>query len=132
MTADRFVLDSYAILAMLEDETGAEQVSSVISSSNATIFMSVINLGEVLYIVRRRRSTKLAAQVAQDIVATDNIHLIDATFERTQVAAGIKARGGLAYADAFAVGLAKEVNGIILTGDKEFASVEKEVSIRWL
>jgi len=132
MPADRYVLDSYAILAMLGDESGAEQVSSVISSSETTVFMSVINLGEVLYIVQRRRSAKLAAQVAQDIVATEDIHLIDATFERTQVAAGIKARGGLAYADAFAVGLAKEVKGIILTGDKEFASVEKEVGIRWL
>ncbi|MDP1808273.1 MAG: type II toxin-antitoxin system VapC family toxin [Actinomycetota bacterium] len=132
MPADRYVLDSYAILAMLEDESGAEQVSSVISSSKTTVFMSVINLGEVLYIVQRRRSAKLAAQVAQDIVATEDIHLVDATFERAQVAAGIKARGGLAYADAFAVGLAKEIKGIILTGDREFASVEKDIDIRWL
>ena len=46
MPAKRYVLDSYALL-MLEDEPGADRVGEVILSSRNTVFMRVINLGEV-------------------------------------------------------------------------------------
>lgn len=132
MPTDRFVLDSYAVLAMLEDQPGAARVGEIISKSGAAIFMSVINLGEVLYIVERRRSSRAATEVAQALVATEEIHLVEATFERVQIVAGIKAHCGLSYADCFAVALAKETKGTILTGDPEFGKVEKEVAIEWL
>lgn len=132
MSSECFVLDSYAILAMLEDQPAAARVSEVISKPGVAIFMSVINLGEVLYIVERRRSSGAAAEVAQALAATEEIRLVDASFERVQIVAGIKARGGLSYADCFAVALAKETEGTILTGDREFGKVEKEVAIEWL
>lgn len=128
----RYVLDSYAILAMLENQPGADRVSEVIASPNAAVFMSVVNLGEVLYVVERRRTRKAAADVAQALVATEEIRLVDVTFERVQIAAGVKALGGLSYADCFAVALAKEVKGAILTGDPEFAKAGAGVVIEWL
>ena len=129
---NRYVLDSYAILAILENQPGADRVSEVIASPDAAIFMSVVNLGEVLYIVERRRSRQAAADVAQAIIATEEIRLVDATFERAQITAGFKALGGLSYADCFAVALAKEVSGTILTGDPEFTKAGAGIEIEWL
>lgn len=132
MPSKHYVLDSYALLAMLEDQPGAERVAEIISSPGGAVYLSVINLGEVLYIVERRRSTQAASEVAGAVVATEEIQLVDATFERTQIAANVKARGGLSYADCFAVALAQETGGTIITGDPEYAKVEKEIRVEWL
>ena len=40
-----YVLDSYALLALLEDEPGAERVSEVIADSATAKYMSVVNFG---------------------------------------------------------------------------------------
>ena len=132
MPSKHYVLDSYALLAMLEDQAGAERVAEIIASPSCAVFLSVINLGEVLYIIERSRSKQAANEVAGAVVATDEIRLMDATFERTQIAANVKARGGLSYADCFAVALAQETGGTIVTGDPEYAKVEKEIRVEWL
>lgn len=50
----RYVLDSSALLAFLRDEPGAQTVEDVLVQEAAEVFMSVINLGKVVYIVQRR------------------------------------------------------------------------------
>ena len=53
--------------------------------------------------------------------------------ERSAGAASIKARGGLSYADAFAVAAAAVLDCPILTGDPEFRVAEQTgVTVRWL
>jgi ribonuclease VapC len=52
--------------------------------------------------------------------------------EMTLEAARLKAAGGLSYADCFAAALAKKKKCELVTGDKEFKQVEKEVKIRWI
>ncbi|MGO9961864.1 MAG: PIN domain-containing protein, partial [Acidimicrobiales bacterium] len=48
-------------------------------------------------------------------------------------AAGIKAQGGMSYADAFAAGAASVLGCPVLTGDQEFRVAEKVgVAVRWL
>jgi PIN domain nuclease of toxin-antitoxin system len=43
----RYVLDSYALLALLQDEVGAQEVEDLIVSNDTEVAVSVINLGEV-------------------------------------------------------------------------------------
>jgi predicted nucleic acid-binding protein len=132
MHSKTYVLDSFALLVLLEDQPGAEQVSDIISDFSTVKYMNVINLGEVLYIVERRRSKEAAIDVLQTIQAEDNIKLVEITLDRAVQAAKIKAFGRLSYADCFATALAKEVNGIVVTGDPEFSEVETEIKIEWL
>lgn len=129
---EAYVLDSHALLLMLEDRAGAEEVNNIIASSDTEVYMSVINLGEVLYIVERRGSYQSAMNVKKAVVESDGIELVDVTLERVSSAARIKSKGKLSYADCFAVALAKEINAIIVTGDSEFLNVEPEVKIKWL
>ena len=55
------VLDAYAVLAFLDDEPGAEAVAEVLSFGEA--WMTLVNLGEVAYIVERERGVEAAGIV---------------------------------------------------------------------
>lgn len=132
MRKKTYILDSFALLVLLEDQPGAERVSDIISDSISAKYMSVINLGEVLYIIERRRSKEAAIDVLQTMQTEDNIKLVEITIDRVVQAAKIKALGRLSYSDCFAIALAKEVDGIVLTGDPEFSEVESEIKIEWL
>ena len=130
----RYVLDSYALLAYLQDEPGAARVKAVLEQAEkeqAEVFLAIINFGEVVYIIEREKGLT----IAQTTIATlDLLPLVVIEADRllTFEAAHIKAKHSLSYADAFAVALAKLKQATILTGDREFATVEKETSIEWL
>jgi predicted nucleic acid-binding protein len=133
-TFKRYVLDSIALLAYLENETGAERVKALLklaAQSKAQLFVSHISIGELLYIVERERGLA-QAQFALNFVEQWPITQIEATRERVFAAAHIKAAHRLSYADAFVVALAIEMDAIILTGDPEFRSVENIAKVEWL
>lgn len=128
------VLDSFALLAYLGNEPGAEPVAEILDAAaegRVEPWLSVVNLGEILYITERERGL----QAAQTVIATlDQLPLkvADADRPRTFLAAHIKARHAVSYADAFAIGLAHQVEGRVVTGDPEFEKVEDLVDIRWI
>ena len=129
-----YILDSFAVFAFLEDERGARKVETVLDSADrgeARIYLSWINLGEVLYIVERERSLLLAQKTLATVEQLP-VEFLEATRERILAAAHIKAKAPISYADAFAVAAAQEFQATVLTGDPEFATVEETVSITWL
>lgn len=129
------VLDSHALLAYFERETGWEKVLDFLheaAGGSYRLVMSVVNWGEVCYITLREYGE---AHVDRVIRALDNmpVEIVDAGREVTLEAARFKARGGLSYADSYACGLAKVIKRAeIVTGDPEFRSVERLVRVRWI
>lgn len=93
--------------------------------------MSLINLGETYYLMRREQGIKQADEMLGDVRDLP-IALYDATEARVFAAARIKAQYPLSYADAFAISLAQELNAVLVTGDPEFRKVESEIEIFWL
>lgn len=129
-----FILDSYALMAYLGAEPGWDRVKKILSQTKEGVFslqLCMINLGEVLYMTERRRGLEKAQDV-QTLIANLPIEIIDATRNLVLDAAHVKANHALSYADAFVVALAQRENGIILTGDPEFQTVEALVTIEWL
>jgi ribonuclease VapC len=132
--AVEYVLDTFAILAMLRAEPGAERVRAVLDEARhglATCRSSAINLGEVIYIVERRA----AATGVRQLLATLKrlpLEIADATWERILDAALVKAHHRVSFADAFAIALAQEYGATILTGDPEFKAVAGQITIEWL
>ena len=129
-----YILDSFAALAYLGGEPGMERVEAILRDAThqrCRVAMSVINLGEVLYITEREVGL---AQAQEALAALEQlpIDILPATRERVLAAAHIKANFRLAYADAFAVAGAQELGGIVLTGDPEFEEVEQLVGVEWL
>jgi predicted nucleic acid-binding protein len=130
----KYVLDSYALLALLEDEPGAQVVADIILEEKTQPYLSVINLGEAYYIVLRRQGEAAAADFVEGVRQEDKLIIAEATWPRVKGAARIKAGGGLAYADAFGLGLAQELGACLVTGDPELriAASRVEVEILWI
>ncbi|MCB9418980.1 MAG: type II toxin-antitoxin system VapC family toxin [Ardenticatenaceae bacterium] len=131
---NRYVLDSYALLALLNDEPGAARVEDLLRQAEAgetDLSLSVINLGELAYIIERRWGPEKLRAILAYIEAT-KIQLATANQPRVLAAAHIKAQNPLSYADAFAAALTQELNATLLTGDPEFEAVSSQMTIEWL
>ena len=129
-----YVLDSFALLSYLQGEAGMERVQSLLQEANKDrchIFMCIINLGEVLYIVEREKGLAKAHEILAAIQQLP-IEVFPAETQTVLDAAHIKANHTLSYADAFAVICAQAVKGTVLTGDREFETVEQLVNVEWL
>lgn len=128
------VLDSYALLALLRDESGAEIVAGLLERAgqqNRSVHMTEVNYAEVQYTIRRKDGETVWASIAGELLAAPiEFHAADRRL--ADVAAGFKARFKISLADAFAAALAKERKAELVTGDPEFRVLEKEIKIRWL
>ncbi|MGB7207945.1 MAG: type II toxin-antitoxin system VapC family toxin [Pyrinomonadaceae bacterium] len=128
------VLDSWAIMAYLEGEPAAERVADIISDAHddgVPLMMSVVNAGEVWYIVARR-TTAAEADRTIALLQQIGIEFINADWTLTKIAAGYKVKGNISYADCHAAALAKQTKATLITGDREFKQLEKEITINWL
>jgi len=130
------VLDSWALIAFLEDEPAAEAVEKLLTQAVAEkhkLLLSVVNWGEIYYNTMREVSQEAAEQQARAI-ATLPIHIVgvgdDLTLARQ--AAMYKATHKMSYADCFAAALAKVESSELITGDPEFKEIEKEIKVVWL
>jgi len=128
------VLDSYAVIAYLEREEGHGEVAKIFDeciAKDRDVFLCVINWGEVIYHALRAGGEKTAT-LAEDAMRALPMQIVEANKDLTLGAARLKATNKMSYADCFAAGLAQRKKCELLTGDKEFRQVEKEIKIRWL
>jgi predicted nucleic acid-binding protein len=131
-----YVLDSFALLAYFEGEAAMSRVRSVLEGANAqrhTVYLSLINLGEALYITERERGLAAARRT---LGAVDDLPLELVPVSRPTVLAAshIKARFPISYADAFAAVAARDCGGVVLTGDPEFRPLADAglIAVEWL
>ena len=128
------VLDSYSLLAYIEGEAGAEQmieIFRVARDSGRSLFLSVVNWGEVYYITMREAGHERADEVAH-LISTLPIQIVPADLDLTRQAAALKSKHRMSYADCFAAALAKSRKAELVTGNKEFKQVEGAVRVSWL
>lgn len=132
--AKAYVLDTWAVIAFLEDEPAGVQVEDLIATAHEEqipIYMSVINVGEVWYTIAREVSEEEASasvKVLQDL----RIQFEDADWILAQEAARIKSQNKMSYADCYAAALAKVKKADLVTGDNEFKPLDGEIKIQWV
>ncbi len=130
-----YVLDSFALIAHLEDETRGAKVTEILKnaqkSQDIILYLSVINLGEVYYITMRERGEAKAEEVLS-LIRLMPIQIIEANFDLTLDAAKLKSKYPVAYADCFAAALAIKKKARVITGDPEFRDMEEEVKVEWI
>ncbi|MBX6423121.1 type II toxin-antitoxin system VapC family toxin [Thermosulfurimonas sp. F29] len=131
----KYVFDSYALIAFFENESAAEKVEGFLKEvleGKAQGFMTVVNWGEVYYATSRAYDEEAAKRVIQEI-ENYPLEIIEADRKLTLEAAKLKARYPIAYADCFALALARLKKAELITGAPEFKKAAKEkVKIRWL
>jgi predicted nucleic acid-binding protein len=128
------VLDSWAIISYLEDEPTAEKVADIIADAHeqgVSLLMTVVNAGEVWYIVAREASVADAdASIKQ--LHDLGIEFVDANWDLAKDAGYFKSRNKMSFADCFAAALARQRKAHLATGDPEFKQIEQEVTVHWL
>jgi PIN domain nuclease of toxin-antitoxin system len=131
LTANRFVLDSFAILAMLQKERGWERVKDLLNDAGlglVDLHMSIINLAEVHYLTLRR-----GTNVSQTLAAIEALPIrIASADDYIPRVIELKAQYPIAFADCFAAALAIELGCPLVTSDPEFRKLEKILTVEWL
>lgn len=128
------VLDSHALLAFLRGEPGEEQVAALLEKAgerDTPLLMTEVNYAEVKYSVVRKDGADRWLEIAREL-PTLPIEFRAGDRELAEVAADFKARFKISLADAFAAALAREKKAELVTGDPEFAALDKEIKIVWL
>ena len=134
MNRPKYILDSYALLAYFQAEPAGAKVRNILKEAAAgavVTFLSVISLGEIYYIVARKRGEEEAGAITEAISRLP-VGLVDAMKERVLAAARVKAQHPVSYADAFVVAAAIEFTATIVTGDPEFKETESRAAVLWL
>jgi len=128
-----YVLDANAVLRYLAigDGQGGEKVLGLFQQAErgqARRSMSVINLGEVLYILLKRVGEQRGLHYIR--ILEHGVTIVDADTIRTIQAATLKHQLKLGYADSFAAALALELKATLVSADPSFEKVGKD--LKWM
>lgn len=131
----KFVLDAWALLALLQkEEPAASRVKGLLEDARderVQLFISVVNLGEVYYRIGKVKGGSEARKTLEEIRRLA-LTVEPATDKRVFAAAGFKIRHAISYADAFAAALADELGAILVTGDPELEQLEDQIKLEKL
>ncbi|MCL6612573.1 MAG: PIN domain-containing protein [Peptococcaceae bacterium] len=130
-----FVLDSYAVLAYLNDEAGAQDVEDVLRDAQkgrSSVYLNWVSLGEI-YCRLQKAYNRETARKTLEIIKVWPVDLLQAEEQLAILAGDIKAKYDLSFAGAFAAASAASTGGTLLTGDAEFKPLENEaIKIKWM
>jgi predicted nucleic acid-binding protein len=123
------VFDAEPLVAYFCNEPGSDTVEVYINAieGSADGFISAVNLAEVHYIVRAIDSEERADAVI-DVLEESGIRRVD-TEETWPSAADFKFRYSPALGDAFALGTAAHVDGMLLVGADDDYDDVTDISI---
>ncbi|MGH2907279.1 MAG: type II toxin-antitoxin system VapC family toxin [Solirubrobacterales bacterium] len=114
-------LDSWAVMAWLKGEQpAAEAVETAIATGRPAI--SWMNVAEVFYLLARKAGKQRAADTVNEMRFLFDCEI--PTERRVLESAIVKAENSIAFADCFAISLAKDYGGVLYTGDREILELK--------
>ena len=128
-----YVLDANAVIRYFKvgDASGGEMVQDLFlqaQRNQARLSMSVINMGEVFYVLIKNVGEQRALHYIR--VLQHALTMIEADAKTTIEAATLKHQYKLGYADSFAAGLALSSKATLVSADPSFEKVGK--SLKWM
>lgn len=133
--SQQYVLDAWALLAMLQgEEPAASRVRELLRAGErqeATLLLSMMNLGEVYYWTGRRIHRAAAADALKEIRQL-SLTIVPAADDLVLAAADFKMDYAISYADAFAVALADRTGATLVSGDPELHQLQGRIAIEVL
>jgi predicted nucleic acid-binding protein len=136
----KYVLDSWAFLALFRQEVPAVEVVRDLfrkaEHGDVTLYVSLINAGEVYYTLRKTKSKgpdgRDAWMTWRERLYRMPVTVVAPSEDDVWGAAEFKATYAMSYADGFLAHLAKTKKATVVTGDPEFKALEGVLSILWL
>ena len=127
-----FVFDSSAVIALVRDEPGADEVETLLASEEHECFIHALNMCEVYYDHVRRDGRASARRESRQLqeAGLRVRHDIDAAFY--QMVGDLKAeRRRVSLADCFCAVLAQHIGGEVVTCDHhEFDPLDADDVVR--
>jgi predicted nucleic acid-binding protein len=130
VSPERYVLDTSALLTLIEDEAGAERVEHVLVQEEALLPWLV--LLEACYITQQERGEAEADRRYALIKQLPGRILWNMEEPTLLTAARLKATHHLSLADAIIAAFAIQQNAILLHKDPEFEALSGQVSLEAL
>ena len=129
-----YLFDSHALLAFFQNETGADAVARIFRKAMKAgdeRFICLINLGEILYMTKRRFGDAKKMEVLTRVHQL-GIRILSIPDSLVYDAAEMKAEYPISYADCFAVACARNHSAALVTGDPAFKIVAHLAKIIWI
>jgi len=130
-----YVLDACALIALLQDEAGADKVAAAINAAykgNAIIMMNKLNLLEVYYDAYRSRGKQQANLMLSELKKRPIKIKHEISDEVFMEAGRLKASYRISLADSVALAEASVSGGELLTADHhEFDVIEQSEKIKF-
>jgi predicted nucleic acid-binding protein len=128
---NKLLFDSFALLRFFQKEPGGDKVRELLQQAdreNSPRLINAINVGELIYITRRRFGA------GKKLEMLTHIHRMGFTIlpcpnDLIFRAAELRARSSISFADAFAMASAMEYSADLVTGDPEFRQDQHLVNI---
>ena len=132
-----YVFDACAVIALLNDENGADIVDRLINQAEIgadRIFMNSVQALEVYYDRIYIKGREYAETVLESLYNSPIIILHEISREIIQETGRFKTSYALSLGDTFAAATARRLTAVLVTGDKEMKSPEEagEFSVLWL
>ncbi|MBC7318147.1 PIN domain-containing protein [Candidatus Bipolaricaulota bacterium] len=121
----RYLLDSSAVLAFLEDEEGAAKVERLLLDKDNEVLLPFLVLLEVYYITLQEQSEAVADWRYALLKQLPVRILWDVDEPTLLTAARIKARYNLSLADAIIAAFAYQYEAVLVHKDPEFEVLEQ-------
>ena len=129
-----YLFDSHARLAYFQKENGCEIVAKILEKilkKHIKPLICIINLGEIIYITKRRFGEEKKLEMLGRIHQLD-FEILPVPISIDYKAAEFKAEYPISYADCFTLVSALENSSILVTGDPEFRIVEHLIKVEWI
>ena len=128
-----YVLDANAVIRYFKvgNASGGEKVQDLFlqaQRNQARLSMSVINMGEVLYVLIKNLGEQRALHYIR--VLEHGVTIVEAGVNLTIDAATLKHRYKLGYADSFAAALALASKATLVSADPTFEKIGKP--LKWM
>ena len=122
----RAVLDSSAVLAVLNNEAGSQIVTAVLDDA----LISAVNLAEVISKLVEQGATLEQTRAMLRIIDIGIVDFDRAMAERTGELRAATKRLGLSLGDRACIALAERENAPALTGDRRWVGADCEARIQ--
>jgi len=131
---EKFVLDACAMLAYLNNEEGSALIEAILKKAEkneASVFITAMDLAEIYHIVLKEEGREKALKT---MVLIKNLPVKSIGLDEPLLmsAGEIRVQFPLTLGDALVVAVAKSREAKVITGDRDFKKVEKEVEVVWI
>jgi predicted nucleic acid-binding protein len=123
----KYLLDTSALLTLIEDEAGADQVEEVLR--NSEVFIPWLCLLEIHYITQQERNITEANQRYALLKASGATILWETNETILLTAASFKARFRLSLADTMIAAYANEYNAVLVHKDPEYEVLKELIKL---